>query len=171
MDNYIEHYGVPGMKWGIRRYQNYNGSYTKAGLKRYSQSKARADSAREAYRKAKLNKNNGSGTKEQIKAARRDYKEANRQMIKDYRHLKADKLGDEGKKMYSEGKRITSNNTRTRLILLGTGLATRYAMQNGKEKDAIKIIAAGAAVEVGARAIEEYQNRRLRAYYGHTSNY
>lgn len=27
------HHGIKGMKWGIRRYQNYDGSYTKAGLK------------------------------------------------------------------------------------------------------------------------------------------
>ena len=24
------HYGIKGMKWGVRRYQNYDGSYTKA---------------------------------------------------------------------------------------------------------------------------------------------
>lgn len=30
----LYHYGVKGMKWGIRRYQNSDGSYTKAGRKR-----------------------------------------------------------------------------------------------------------------------------------------
>ena len=33
--NYLEHFGVKGMKWGVRRYQNANGSYTSAGRKRY----------------------------------------------------------------------------------------------------------------------------------------
>ena len=33
--NYIAHFGVKGMKWGVRRYQNSNGSYTSAGKKRY----------------------------------------------------------------------------------------------------------------------------------------
>lgn len=32
---YIAHYGVQGMKWGIRRYQNPDGTLTDAGVKRY----------------------------------------------------------------------------------------------------------------------------------------
>lgn len=33
-DEYICHYGVKGQRWGIRRYQNYDGSLNKAGQKR-----------------------------------------------------------------------------------------------------------------------------------------
>lgn len=31
----LYHYGIKGMRWGIRRYQNEDGSYTSAGKKRY----------------------------------------------------------------------------------------------------------------------------------------
>ena len=35
MENELTHWGVKGMRWGIRRYQNKDGSLTPAGKKRY----------------------------------------------------------------------------------------------------------------------------------------
>lgn len=34
-DDYLQHYGIKGMHWGIRRFQNADGSLTSAGKKRY----------------------------------------------------------------------------------------------------------------------------------------
>lgn len=36
----LYHWGIKGMKWGVRRYQNKDGSLTKAGKKRYDKEKA-----------------------------------------------------------------------------------------------------------------------------------
>lgn len=33
--DYLEHHGIKGQKWGLRRYQNSDGSYTEEGRKRY----------------------------------------------------------------------------------------------------------------------------------------
>lgn len=35
-DEYLRHWGIKGQKWGVRRYQNKDGSLTDAGQKRYA---------------------------------------------------------------------------------------------------------------------------------------
>ncbi len=37
-DNYLQHHGIKGMKWGVRRWQNPDGSLTPEGEKRYLES-------------------------------------------------------------------------------------------------------------------------------------
>lgn len=47
-DKYLMHHGVKGMKWGVRRYRNKNGSLTPKGKRRYSkfEKQAKEDAAK-----------------------------------------------------------------------------------------------------------------------------
>lgn len=51
-EKYLMHYGVKGMKWGVRRYQNYDGSLTTAGRNRIKQSSDKTvfDDLKSSYR-------------------------------------------------------------------------------------------------------------------------
>jgi hypothetical protein len=56
--SFLCHHGIKGMKWGVRRYQNEDGSLTSAGKERYSTSKGKIPTAR-----PKTVTDNGTGVK------------------------------------------------------------------------------------------------------------
>lgn len=53
-EKYLAHHGILGMKWGVRRFQNPDGSLTSAGKKRYSKEELQSirDEKRKHYDKA-----------------------------------------------------------------------------------------------------------------------
>lgn len=50
-NNFLIHYGIKGMHWGVRRFQNADGSLTKAGRDRYRVSSGSLDSAKRYVQK------------------------------------------------------------------------------------------------------------------------
>lgn len=51
--NELYHYGIKGMRWGVRRFQNKDGSYTAKGKKRYA---GKGEQEHDDYKKAHSSK-------------------------------------------------------------------------------------------------------------------
>lgn len=168
---YLVHYGVKGMKWGVRRYQNYDGSYTKRGVKRFREAEERYDSAKIKYKEAKTS----GASRAEIKNARQDVKLSKRKLTKSYKRLKQDKLADQGKSLYRSGKTITGNSQRAAFtqgaIVVGANvtasLLTRYGHTTMASRAGAGIAVGGTALNAAIQAKNRYQDKRLRAYYAH----
>lgn len=172
----LYHFGVKGMKWGVRRYQNFDGTYTQAGLKRYRRSLESYEKRKEQYKTLKNDRNASHYSKQYAKSK---MKEAERQLKKDYKHLALDKKADKGKNLYAKGYRITNSGDITRTIAqLGAGVAfgAEYARRAGyidaQTARTAQYVSIGATAVSGIKSLlDEIPNSRLRAYYSHTSNY
>ena len=75
----LQHHGIPGMKWGIRRFQNKDGSLTSAGKKRkslkdtvkeYSAAKKKKASLEKARKTRAANKKAAEEREEKIKSGK-----------------------------------------------------------------------------------------------------
>ena len=172
----LAHYGIKGMKWGVRRYQNYDGSYTRKGLERYRKAESDYEHAKSKAVETKAAHKSGQATRQQVKDANRAVKTEKRRMEDAYGKLKTDKLADEGKKLYQRGKTITGN-TRTAYLAETAIVVGSYAVSSLLSKgmeDQRTAQLAGSAIAVGGTIVNALlagkaisENRKLRAYYAH----
>lgn len=111
--NEIYHSGIKGMKWGVRRYQNTDGTLTDAGKKRY---------ARDAKEKEfdKYDESTGTYYKTSKKNGRSDLAaDANRYVKEDWQRSKrvADEIGNATNKLSQMNDTAMRNAKRTRMDL------------------------------------------------------
>jgi len=164
------------MKWGVRRYQNYDGSYTKKGLEHYRKAESDYESAKAKESETRAAYKTGQATRQQVKDAKRATKTEKRRMEDAYGKLKTDKLADEGKKLYQQGKTISGNTRVTYLteaaIVVGSSVATSLLSNTLKNQQVAYL--AGSTIAVGGTIVNgllaakaSSENKRLRAYYAH----
>lgn len=100
----LNHAGIKGMRWGIRRYQNSDGTLTDAGKKRYSKNKTPKS---EDYLRAKALKK-----KRLSQLSNSELKELNNrmQLESQYRNLKKQNV-NAGRKFVQDVAYETAKNT------------------------------------------------------------
>lgn len=170
--NYLEHHGIKGMKWGIRRFQNEDGSYTKAGLARYRYDEEKYNEAKSNEIAAKKAYKTGAGSKSAYAEAKAKTKAAQRQLSKAYDQVKKDKRADEGRRLYESGKRVnsmsfTANYARfAAAAAVNIGASKLHGMGKVREASALRVVG---NVFIAATYVRNYVlGKKLSAYYGHS---
>lgn len=105
MEYYDEliHSGVKGMKWGVRRYQNKDGTLTDTGKKRYAR-----DAREKEY--SKYDESSGKYYKNSKKGRNELEADANRYVTEDMQRIK--RLTDAGSQMTRELQNVNSRNAK-----------------------------------------------------------
>lgn len=86
MNNVLMHYGVKGMKWGVRRYQDKSGRLTQEGKDKYaSLSKKYSPQVFEAQKKTGRGESTGENYDNAMKELKDDFKARNKEQNKLYK--------------------------------------------------------------------------------------
>lgn len=170
-ENYLQHYGVLGMKWGVRRYRNEDGSLTSAGKKRqksersdskWTNSKAvkkydELDTKKRAYKQTKKAYNKARNNALRSSVAAYSPFEKHREASKTRRNIANEKANDmnTAKQAYKNIKKeIRENATPEQKANRGAKQAARGLSTIGKTYIVDQTIFGGAGTRATKQAVQ-----------------
>lgn len=126
----LSHYGIKGQKWGVRRWQNGDGSFNSAGKRRYF-----GNGSGEEYKKLAVAKSKSSSaksdSKKRLSEAKKAYRVEKKNVADEYKKAKKEyKNSDEYK---AARKEKIKKAAKTGAIIAGTALAAygAYKLYSG----------------------------------------
>ena len=147
------HAGIKGMKWGVRRYQNKDGSLTPAGKKRYAKdsadSKSDTDEKTESKKKS-VKKMSDAELKARIERLK---------LEKDVKDLES-KTTSRGKAFVMDVLEASGKNIATQLTTYAMGTAVNAVAKKAGVKNGTKTVKDAAGVETIEKIFEDIVNPR-----------